>query len=483
MPTNTQLEDPIARQPPNRQSAIQYPVIRHPVIQHAGEDASNAQREIAASTEPRSLRTFTPSLAVFSHSAGSYHFTPDGRKLADFTSGVLVANLGHNPSRWWSRVLRYMKLDNLDGNGEFLPAVALTSYNAVTELETRASQRLLANMRSQPGGRRMEQVMWAASGSEAVHKALTAAMSRRPGAGMILATRHGFHGKKGLAGAVTGCESDPHRDPRVRFISFPRDECCNFVQRRETIDLSRFRRELDALADEFGNQLCCLITEPYLGGGGSYHPQIAYLQLLEEFCRQYDLLFILDEVQSNFGRTGAMYAYTTYGLEPDIVLLGKGMGNGVPVDAAVGSAEAFAHLNYGESSDTWSGHALGCAAVLATLDAFEQGGVLEQAAELSKVIETHMSRLMKLPAVAAVRGEGTVWGVECAAAGSLSANETARQIVLDAYLGDDRKRAIHLLGPLAGCVIRIAPPLVMPPDEADEYFNVLHDIIARVTSS
>ena len=105
-----------------------------------------------------------------------------------------------------------------------------------------------------------------------------------------------------------------------------------------------------SLAEKIGT----LITEPYLGGGGSYHPPKAYLQLLERFCRDNDIVFILDEVQSNFGRTGSMFAFETYGLEPDIVVLGKGLGNGVPVAAAVGRADIFAALDYGEGSDTWS---------------------------------------------------------------------------------------------------------------------------------
>src|SRR5689334_22355893 len=83
------------------------------------------------------------------------------------------------------------------------------------------------------------------------------------------------------------------------------------------------------------------------GSRWSYHPQKEYLQLLEAFCREHDIVFILDEVQANFGRTGPMYAYTHYGVEPDIVVLGKGMGNGVPVDAAVGRADLFAKLTYG----------------------------------------------------------------------------------------------------------------------------------------
>ena len=191
-----------------------------PAIEHAGETISNESRHTLADTEPLCLRTRTESMAVLARSAGSYHFTPEGRKLADFTSGVLVANIGHNPNRWWSRLHRYMSLDNLSGESGFHEAVPLTSYNAVTEVEMLANRRLLENLRAQPGGGRMEQILWAASGSEAIQKGLWAAMARRAGQDIILATRGGFHGKKGLAGAVTGSESDPRGIPASGLSAF-----------------------------------------------------------------------------------------------------------------------------------------------------------------------------------------------------------------------------------------------------------------------
>ena len=175
-----------------------------------------------------------------------------------------------------------------------------------------------------------------------------------------------------------------------------------------------------------------------------------------------------------------MYAFTHYGVEPDIVVLGKGMANGVPVDAAVGRAELFAKLGYGAASDTWSGHPLGCAAVLATLDEFEQHDVLGHARRLSKGIERSLVRLAELPTITAVRGEGTVWGVECADHAGRSADEIAREIVRTCYLGDDQGRAIHLLGPLSGRVIRIAPPLTMQLEDAENYFDALHGIVEKI---
>ena len=454
-------------------STIKYPT----TIAYAGE------QDRAAIVEPAALKTYTPSMAVLAKSEGSCHWTPEGRKLADFSSGVLVANLGHNPTRWWRRVLAYLGLDALAASSEFSRASTLTAYNALTPLELAASERLVASLRGQPGGARLEQVMWAATGSEAVQKAIWAALDRRPGEDVILATRHGFHGKKGLAGAVTGSESDPERDARVRFISFPTDECRSVARRREPLDLTPFRNELSALAAEYGHRICCLVTEPYLGGGGSYHPQKEYLQLLEGFCRERDIVFILDEVQANFGRTGSLYAFTHYGVEPDIVVLGKGLGNGVPVDAAVGRADLFANMHYGEGSDTWSASPLGCAAVLATLDEFETADVLRHARELSKVFETGLCRLADLDMVANVRGEGLVWGVECAAFQQSTAEEVAVACVQACYLGDASGRAIHLLGPLAGKVLRVSPPLVMPLAEAREYLDAMFQIFASLQPS
>lgn len=116
-------------------------------IEHAGESQSNEVRRRLSRTEPKGLRTYTPSLAVFAKSEGCYHWTPEGRKLADFASGVLVANLGHNPVRWWQRVWQYMQLPDLNAATDaFAAMMPLTSYNAVTTLEVECCERLLANM-------------------------------------------------------------------------------------------------------------------------------------------------------------------------------------------------------------------------------------------------------------------------------------------------------------------------------------------------
>lgn len=455
----------------------------HP-IEFPGEEQSNEVRSTISHLEPRALRTYTPTQAVLARSAGIWHWTPEGRRLYDYTSGVLVANLGHNPRAWLERLWGYLGWSTRsidahaphlepssgarDGEGPWTAAVPLTAYNAITPIEAEAVRRLLANLHTRPGGKRLEQVFWAASGSEAVQKALWATLARDPGRDIILATRDGFHGKKGLAGACTGRETDPERDPRIRFISFPVAESMDVDLRGAAFDPTPYERELTALKGEFGGRLSCIITEPYLGGAGSFHPPAEYLQLLERFCRNNDLVFILDEVQSNFGRTGRMYAFETYGIEPDIVVLGKGMGNGAPVAAAAGRRDVLESLDYGAGSDTYSANPFCCAAVLATLDLFESDAfdVLGHGQQISRIVEQGLLALKDVPFVTHVRGEGMVWGVEVGAYGELSDREVAVACVRACYLGDEQGNAIHLMGPLAGNVLRISPPMIIGESDA-----------------
>ena len=456
----------------------------HP-LHHADEDSSNRVRAQLTQIEPKSLRTYTPSQAVLARSQGVFHWTPEGRQLFDFTSGVLVTNLGHNPRDWTRRFTAYMGWPTFgrEEEGEFFSALPLNAYNAVTPVEIEATSRLLQVLQAQPGGVRLQQVLWAASGSEAVQKALWAAMARDHDRDIILATRYGFHGKKGLAGAVTGSEHDHDRDPRVRFIGFPMQECDDLAKRGQPFDVTPYRKELELLLQQYGRRLGVLITEPYLGGGGSYHPPLPYLHMLQAFCREHDIIFILDEVQANFGRTGRLFAFDTYDLEPDLVVLGKGLGNGLPVAAAVGRADLFAHLDYGEGSDTWSANPLSCAAVLATLDAFAEPELLQRMHQASAVVEAGLTRLKALPFIAHVRGEkgGMVWGIETRDHGGQTANQWANALVLACYRGDSGGRGIHLLGPLARKVVRVAPPLVLSVAEAAEAMDLMNNLLTPLT--
>src|SRR4051794_10558402 len=119
-------------------------------LYHPDETPSNEARDLVARFEPRALRTYTPTQAVLARSAGIYHWTPEGRRLYDFTSGVLVSNLGHNPQRWMRRFVQYMDWPSITARNDdgwaaptgFFAARPMTAYNAVTQVEVEASRRL-----------------------------------------------------------------------------------------------------------------------------------------------------------------------------------------------------------------------------------------------------------------------------------------------------------------------------------------------------
>ena len=193
---------------------------------------------------------------------------------------------------------------------------------------------------------------------------------------IIIATRYGFHGKKGLAGAVTGTEPDAERDPRVRFISFPMGEC-------RTSPIAARRSIRRRIARSWTR---CQAVRPQARRPDHravpgrrrlvFHPPRRTCKCCSSSVARTTSCSSSTKCSRTSAAPGRLFAFETYGLEPDIVVLGKGLGNGVPVAAAVGRTDLFAALDYGEGSDTWSANPLCCAAVLATLDEFETRDVL-----------------------------------------------------------------------------------------------------------
>jgi 4-aminobutyrate aminotransferase-like enzyme len=153
------------------------------------------------------------------------------------------------------------------------------------------------------------------------------------------------------------------------------------------------------------------------------------------------------------------------------------------VSAAVGRADVLGSLDYGEGSDTYSANPLSCAAVLATLDLFESDGfdVLSHTRKVSAIFEEGLLALKEtVPFVTHVRGEGMVWGVQVGAHGNLSDRDVANACVRACYLGDADGNAIHLLGPLAGNVLRVSPPLVISEQEARRSLGVLANVFNQL---
>lgn len=169
-----------------------------------------------------------------------------------------------------------------------------------------------------------------------------------------------------------------------------------------------------------------------------------------------------------------MYAFQSYGIQPDLVVLGKGLGNGEPVAAVVGRADLIDSMAYGEASDTYSGNPRACAAVCAVLDVFQKERVLAHCRKMAKAMREGLEKLQKqFPFIQAVRGEGLVYGVE------MRDDATANACVLEAYRGAGRM-GVHFLGPLAGKVLRVSPPLTISPEELSMALGVLSKAWTRI---
>lgn len=415
-------------------------------IDHPGEPRGNAIRALFNAHVGRGQSTRTPTQVVVERAQGVHLWTADGRRLVDFASGVLVGNLGHAHPRFEARLAAYRG------------ALPRNTYNMVTRVQAEASRRLVESMASP----RLRKTLWAASGSEGIQKALWCALHRHPDRPVMLATRAGFHGKKGLANDVSGERS---ANPDVRFLPFPG---------RDDLDEAGLAAALDAVWAADAGRIALLVTEPYLGAAGSFHPPVWYHPALEAWCRARDVAFIFDEVQSCFGRTGEMYAFQTCGVDPDLVVLGKGLANGEPAAALVGREDLIDALDYGEASDTFSGCPGACAAVCAALDVFAEEEILAHAKAMAAPLREGLEALRaRFPFVTALRGEGFVHGVEIADA------DTANRCVLEAYRGDGA-RGVHLLGPLAGRVLRVSPPLVITRAELAEALGLLTLAWARI---
>lgn len=403
-------------------------------IEHQNEPEGNAIRKLMAKYVGDGQNTYTPTQAAIVKARGCWLWTADGRKLLDFTSGVLVQNLGYLHSKYEKYWAAYRK--NLPRN----------AYNMITEVFTEASVRLIKSMKSNPNA---QKILWAASGSEGVQKAMWAALHRYPERSIMVATRFGFHGKKGLADDVSGESSN---NPNVRFIPFPMGE---------NNPPEFYQSELDALANTYSGKIALLITEPYLGAKGSYHPPAWYHKMLQDWCNAQNIPFIFDEVQSCFGRTGNMYAFETYGVQPDLVVLGKGLANGEPAAAVIGRSDLIDALEYGEASDTYSGSTSACAAVCATLDVFKEDKVISHTKIMARKLRTSLTSLKtSCPFITDVRGEGMVYGIE------IDTAERANRCVLEAYRATNAQ-GVHFLGPLAKKVLRVSPPLIITEEELD----------------
>jgi 4-aminobutyrate aminotransferase / (S)-3-amino-2-methylpropionate transaminase / 5-aminovalerate transaminase len=216
-----------------------------------------------------------------------------------------------------------------------------------------------------------------------------------------------------------------------------------------------------------------------LGEGGFIAPPPDYFEVLVDLCHKYGILFIADEVQSGFGRTGALFASERYGIEPDLLVTAKSLGGGLPLAAVTGRTEIMDAPGVGGLGGTFAGNPLSCAAALAVLDLFERENLLARANELG----THFQRRARewqrrWPIIGDVRGLGGMQAIELVKSqeNKTPAAEETKKISQYCY----EHGLITITAGSYSNVIRVLVPLVMSNEQMDEALDVLESAIAHV---
>ena len=215
------------------------------------------------------------------------------------------------------------------------------------------------------------------------------------------------------------------------------------------------------------DEVAAIVVEPVLGEGGYVFPPQGWFAYLRELCDRHGIVLVADEVQSGMGRTGKMWAIEHEGVEPDVLLAGKGIASGMPLGAIV-ARERLMTWDGGAHGSTYGGNPVACAAALATLQLIE-GGLLDNARDVGELLLKGLRDIQaRRPEIVDVRGRGLMIGIEFAEPGTMHSVEQA------AF-----RRGLLVLG-AGDSVIRMSPPLVFRPDQAETALQVFDDAVADV---
>lgn len=224
--------------------------------------------------------------------------------------------------------------------------------------------------------------------------------------------------------------------------------------------------DLDALAAAMGPQTCAVFLEPVQGEAGTYPASPQFLQGIEKLCRERDVLFMVDEVQTGFGRTGRFWAYEHAGVDPDVVTLAKALGGGLAIGACLAKPDRCA-LVPGDHGCTFGGNPLATAAAAAAIEALDRHGYIENAAAQGEYIQGRFREwAQRWPQVKDVRGQGLMLAIEFHGGEGKAALANALESGL----------VIHGVG---DTILRILPPMILTREQVDEGLALLEEAISR----
>jgi len=401
---------------------------------------------------------------VWDHASGCAVTDVDGNVFLDWTSGVLVTNVGHCHPDLVKAI-------------QDAAARLLNNYECLNEPRVEAAEKLVSVM-----PKHLDKCFFLSTGSETTEGAIRI-MKRKSGKFEIISFYGGFHGRTSSAASVGGL-AGPKKGygpsvPGAIRVPFPYCYRCPFQAKPETCDMLCLDYLDDAVRASSTGSLAGVIVEAYLGAAGFVFPPEGWFPRLERWLRDKGLLFALDEVQSSFGRTGKFFAMEWEGIEPDLVCIGKGIGSGYPVSAIGARGDVIGVLGKGEMSSTHGGNPVSGAAVCAVIDIMLREKLADNALRLGPIMKARLLEIMQnCRYVGDVRGLGLVLGVELVK--DKSTKEPAPD--LTRKLIDRAAQNGLLIGSVGifGNVIRVAPPLTITETEAHESLDIFEKSLSEL---
>lgn len=405
---------------------------------------------------------------VVDHASGAQVWDENGREYLDCFSGISVVNAGHNHPRVIAAAKAQM---------EKLVHCASYIYHAkpVGDLAEKMSE-------ISPSG--LTKSFFANSGAEALEGAMKLARLYT-GKHEFISLHASFHGRTWGTLSITGNQGRKKRGgpyaPGVSFAPAPYAYRSLWPDDSEQCARHSAKCLEDVIRFETSSDVAAFIAEPVMGEGGIIVPPKNYFREIKKILDQYRILFIADEVQSGFGRTGKMFAVEHYGVEPDILVTAKGIADGFPLSAFTTRPEIAAAYKPGDHLSTFGGNPVSCAAALANIQVMQEENLPARAAEIGEYAMRKLRNLQnQRPIIGEVRGLGLMIGVELVRDEKLTPANTEAEGIRDSLL----KQGILVgVGGVYGNVVRFQPPLVITKEQIDRAVAGFATALSEVTQA
>ena len=404
--------------------------------------------------------------AVIASTGGAILVDLDGNQIIDMAAGIGVNNVGNSAQRVIDRVIEQ---------------VQAFSHTCFTVAPYQGYIDVCAKLNAHTPGTHKKKSVLVNSGAEAVENAVKIARHATKRQAIVV-FEHAYHGRTNLTMALTA-KNMPYKEGFGPFASeiyrMPMPYELRWLGDKATITADALEEVAHKIEKEIGaHNVAAIMIEPIQGEGGFIVPPKGFLPGLSKYCSENGIIFIADEVQTGFARTGNMFAVEHENVVPDMIITAKGIAGGMPLAAVTGRAEIMDAIHVSGLGGTYGGNPVACAASLGVFETIEQDGLIERAREVGKILGHALCELAsKYPIIAEVRGRGAMMAIELVKPGSLDPNPEAMTKVIN-YCA--KKGVLLLSAGTYSNVIRFLPPIVISDELLLDAMSVLDEAFASL---